>query len=259
MKLLLLFALAAAGPHAYKVRRGDDPMTIARRNHLHAPECGKAVMTGNAITDPRNLEVGKELIIPHEIRHVVKPGETVSTLAREYYRSTKQARLILECNGLSGEQLKVGSVVYVPIFEKEKQTPVEKSAPVAKSAAVDEPAPVVEAPPPEVVPVAESAPADDSIPKRVRAAVKSYRDGDYDEGCRELQRLLVDPRLANTERATVIEHCAYCEVAYGNVGVARDYFRSWLALKPDATLDQITTSPKVLDALDQARRDIAPR
>lgn len=293
MIALVLAVALAASPHSYNVRRGDDPRRIAQKNRLHAPECGKAVMTGNAITDVRNLEVGRELTIPYEQKHTVKAGETVSELARTYYKSARQgAQLIRECNGLDGESLKVGSTVYVPLFEKPAaKTSVREPAvattgatgPTGATGSTDptgvtgptgstgptgatgptDPTGTTGTTEPTVpndatgTPPAPPPPAEtDSPAKRVKLAIKGYRDGDYNEACSELQRLLVDTRLGTDERATVLEHCGYCEVAFGNTGVARDYFRSWLMLRPDVTLNQITTSPKILDALDQARRDL---
>ncbi|MBC7794859.1 MAG: hypothetical protein H7Z43_14230 [Clostridia bacterium] len=97
---------------------------------------------------------------------------------------------------------------------------------------------------------------EDSPNKRMHIAIKSYADGFYDDACRELEHLLGEPRLGNDERASVIEYCGYCAVAYGNTGAARDYFRRWLELKPNIQLDPIKTSPKVQDAVEQARRDI---
>ena len=89
-----------------------------------------------------------------------------------------------------------------------------------------------------------------------RKAVKGYQAGEFDEACRDLERLLGEPRLNKDERARVVEYCGYCAVAFNDPGAARDYFRRWLEIKPDVRLDPITTSPKIRDALDEAKADI---
>ncbi|MBC7794085.1 MAG: hypothetical protein H7Z43_10285, partial [Clostridia bacterium] len=65
-------AVLAAGPHLYKVRPKDDAVKIAKANHLHAGECGYAILTYNSIADPKDLKIGSEVVVPVEQKHIVK-------------------------------------------------------------------------------------------------------------------------------------------------------------------------------------------
>jgi hypothetical protein len=197
--------------------------------------------------------------MPCVIKHTVAANESLSSIAKLYFRSTKQVKLIQEYNGLATATAALGTKLLVHIVAKHTLE-VKKKAPMPKGAAAsavtdDQPADDKGKDPP-LAAVPSDEPGDKSPGARIRRAVKQYHAGDFDEACRDLERLLGEPRLARDDRLRVIEYCGYCAVAYGDLGPARDYFRRWLEMRPDVQLDPVFTSPKIRGAVEEARKDI---
>ena len=244
----------------YKIRKGDSLASIAKRE-LGDKERYRFIMTANGITDINDLEVGRELHMPFVIKHTVAANESLASIAKLYFRSTKQAKLIQEYNALPTATVALGAKLLVPVVDKDTLD-VKKKSPMPKGAAVT--APADEAPPPEepkakdppLAAMPSDEPSDKSPGARIRRAIKQYHAGDFDEACRDLERLLGEPRLARDDRLRVIEYCGYCAVAFGDMGPARDYFRRWLEMRPDVQLDPVFTSPKIRTAVEEARKDI---
>src|SRR5262249_3846510 len=144
-----------------------------------------------------------------------------------------------------------GTALLIPVFDKET-VDLKKKAPMPKGAGAgfDEPAPEAseakgKTPDPPLAAVPNDDPNDKSPGARIRRALRQYHAGDFDPACRDLERLLGEPRLSRDERVKVIEYCGYCAVAFNEPGPARDYFRRWLEMRPDVQLDPVLTSPKI--------------
>ncbi len=243
----------------YKIRKGDSLASIAKRE-LGDKERYRFIMTANSITDINDLEVGRELLMPFVIKHTVAANETLATISKLYFHSTKQAKAIQEYNALATTTAAPGVKLLVPIVDKDTLD-VKKKAPMPKGAAAT---PVADETPPDepkskdppLAAVPGDEPSDKSPGARIRRAIKQYHAGEFDQACRDLERLLGEPRLARDDRLRVIEYCGYCAVAFGDMGPARDYFRRWLEMRPDVQLDPVFTSPKIRTAVEEARKDI---
>ncbi len=249
------------GSWVYKIRKGDSLASIAKRE-LGDKERYRFIMTANGITDINDLEVGRELIMPFVLKHTVAASESLAGITKLYFHGTKQMKLLQEYNALASTSVTPGTKLLVPIVDKDtldlkKKSPMPKGA--ATTPAPDEtvdpekrPAdpPLAAVPPPEE--------ANDKTPAaRIRRAIKQYHAGEFDESCRDLERLLGEPRLNRDERTRVIEYCGYCAVAFDQNGPALDYFSKWIEMKPDAQLDPVFTSPKIRKVVDEARRELA--
>lgn len=249
----------------YKVRRGDSAATLAKR-YLGEVERFRALMEANGIKNAQDLEVGRELLIPFHLKHTVQQGQSLAEIARLYYRSTRQAKLLQEYNALPNANLEPGKKLVVPIFDRaaldlKARGPVPAPAPLAAASAPAEgpkpqtPPPVATeqavTPTPSAQPSAAPAPASVAAKPaneldRLRGSVERYRVGDFDEACGEFERLVTADDLTRAERVVVIQHLGFCAVAQGDEAAAQDYFRKWLELAPGARLDPISTSPKIL-------------
>ncbi|HSI06354.1 MAG TPA: LysM domain-containing protein, partial [Myxococcota bacterium] len=218
------------------------------------------IMTANNITDINDLEVGRELLMPFVVKHTVVANESLSSISKLYFHSTKQVKVIQEYNGLPTSAAALGVKLLIPIVDKDtldvrKKSPMPRGA--AATATADETPPEeAKSKDPPLAAMPSDEPGDKSPGARIRRAVKQYHAGDFDQACRDLERLLGEPRLARDDRLRVIEYCGYCAVAYGDMGPARDYFRRWLEMRPDVQLDPVFTSPKIRTAVEEARKDI---
>jgi len=129
------------GDITYTVREGDTLLSLAEAQHTTV----QAIMGKNGLTDPNRILVGQTLIIPvgsgaeippTTVRHVVKPGETLSQLARTY--RTTVADIAAANPGLSDLQhLKVGSTLTItmgtaPSLRTHRVQPGESLASIAR-------------------------------------------------------------------------------------------------------------------------------
>lgn len=96
----------------YRVRNGDSVWDLARKNGIRTSTLLWANSTG--IADPKNLPVGKEIIVPNmdAIEVKLKSGETVWSLGRRFSVSPTD---ILKFNLVrDAKDLKPGAKVYIP-------------------------------------------------------------------------------------------------------------------------------------------------
>jgi murein DD-endopeptidase MepM/ murein hydrolase activator NlpD len=111
MALSLGFAQTAAASHT--VKRGETLYSIAQTYGVDADE----LMRANRITNPRGLQVGKQLAIPPKsptaaTEHRAKRGETLFGIAREYGVTVQ---MIKDANKLSESYiLKEGDLLRIP-------------------------------------------------------------------------------------------------------------------------------------------------
>jgi LysM repeat protein len=233
----------------YKVKRGDSAASIAKR-YLGDADRYVALMSQNGVKDPLELQPGVELLMPFHLGYAVQKGDNWNAIARRFYRSSKNADLVKTYNASSGEPAP-GTRVTVPIFDRASAgggpSVKPSAAPTTPSTAVALATPKVDAPP---TPAAPKAPEDPKTSSKVRSRLKNgingYHEGNFDEACPSLEELLGEIEIAQPDRATLIRYLGFCSVAFGDTEAARDYFKKWIEIEPGASLDPVTTSPKIL-------------
>lgn len=264
------------GSWTYKVRRGDSPTTIAKK-YLGGADRYTALMQANGIKNAANLDVGQDLIMPFHLRHVVESGDTLASISRRYYRTTRYATMIKEYNGST--QLTAGERLTVPIFDRATigvqsrrytaaaapnrtaTNPGSAPTPRVSPTAIEERPSIatheVGAAPssPSLVDSAENAETPAAVSVELRNAVIGYRQGEFVSACGALETLLEDGQVAAPDRTTLVSHLGFCAIAFGDIAAARDYFRTWIELDPKATLNPITTSPKILNVFSSVAEE----
>lgn len=119
----------------YKVRKGDNPHSIAKKFNVKPGDLIRVnsidpaqLMPGTKITIPeannkkpskagsRDTAVRNRIPVdassddPHSLVHVVKKGDTLSSLARQYSTTPRQ---LMEINGMRSSKLKIGRKIAV--------------------------------------------------------------------------------------------------------------------------------------------------
>lgn len=268
----------------YTVRRGDRLYTVADKL-LGDGKRYPFLARFNGLSEKAVLSRGQRLWIPIQIRHRVARGETLSKLGRRYYRNARMRYLLRDYNFLKSMRLEPGQVVLVPIFDREAtlervqarirearrrpparaggatapavapaRAKASATAPRGGDSAGGEDAPpaarAARSPPPP----APEGPDEAELERRLGEAEGMLRDGEYEDALEELLELARLAREARPERrARIHKNLAVTYVALGRRGEAVDAFRRMLEAVPDATLDPVSTSPKVLEVFQQAR------
>jgi LysM repeat protein len=224
----------------YRIRRGDSLAAIAKR-FLGDARRHKAIMSFNNIRDPADLSVGQELLMPFHLFHDTRPGETLSSIARRYYRTARRATLLKEYNSV--DDLKAGQRLTIPIFDTAtldvKSRRYTAAAP-AKETQLAAAAPAV------------SAQARAGARAELARAKGGFRAGKFDEACIALDSLLEANLLGDKDEAELFKYLGFCAVAFDDEKAARDYFGQWLDRDPKAQLDSKGTSPKIRRVFDKA-------
>ncbi|MEE8408161.1 MAG: LysM peptidoglycan-binding domain-containing protein, partial [Myxococcota bacterium] len=227
----------------YKVRRGDSAAAIAKRL-FNDPNRHKAIMLFNGIKDPASLAVGQELLMQFHLFHTVQPGGSYSQISRRYYRTIKYAGMLKEYN--AADMLKPGQKLVIPIFDRSTLEAKNRKyvARSANSAAKPKP-------PPARLGGAEAQ-------KLLAKAISLYGHGNFDEGCGKLDLLLMQPPPNKKDQLRLYRYLGFCAIAHGDENAARDYFRKWIELDSAASLNPISTSPKILEVFHDVANETRP-
>lgn len=216
---------------------------------------------------------GTKLRAVPSLRHLVRPGESLRSIARVYYRDANAARIRLleRYNNLSGD-VRPGMTVRIPLDEPEfnqavvaarakvpfTRAPVlaENDPPASKAAREPQPRrrfrPKREAggkaasEPPEGD--AEPAAAPIRVEERLEELDRLCGEGEW-SACETTARRTLEeaPSAPEASQVELLRIRAVALIALGRVEESRVAFKRLLALDPEYDLDLYRTSPKILD------------
>jgi hypothetical protein len=202
---------------------------------------------------------GKALKVPTSLRHVVRPGESVASLARLYYQdgSPRRQRLLVLYNLLPRSDVAVGETLRIPLdtepFEHEavlrrSKLPLGSAAPEA----------VAEAPQPRAARPAAAEPG--PIPRaeaqrQVEISERLYGEGRYAQCLEHAKQVLErdDTRLPAGPKVELLRLAASALVALDRIAEAEATFTLLRRVDPAYELDLYRTSPKILDVFESTR------
>ncbi|MCK6551262.1 LysM peptidoglycan-binding domain-containing protein [Myxococcota bacterium] len=220
---------------------------------------------------------GTRIAVVPSLRHPVRPGESLKTIARLYYRDAnpRRLKLLMAFNGLASPALKPSMLLRIPLDEPEfeasavaarakrafaRGAPVEvaEADPKPAATAKKRPRPRFERPAGregeqddgafDGVKLADPATAADAGDAEREALDRTCDDGEWaacEAGARRLFDALGPERSA--VRVEVLHLRAVALVALGRADDARETFRRLLQLDPEYDLDLYRTSPKILE------------
>jgi len=188
-------------------------------------------------------DVGAEVLVPYPLRHVAGQHETLSEVAEVYYGRAAAAASLRRFNNIRGNRLARGQIILVPladlVLSEEGRTVVAAAdaAPRAPEGAGGE----VRA-----------------LQARVDAELSALREhvrrGRFTEAVAVGNRLLGAGELTGNQLVTIQRELGTAYVALDRADLAVLAFREVLTRQPDVVFDSIRTSPRVLAALEEARR-----
>ena len=220
----------------HRVKAGDTWRDLAQRYYGDGNRAA-VLLRANGAKPGTNPDEGAQLLIPYPVRHVVKQGESMLTIAELHYADRAEVRLIRGFNGAKG-RLTRGHILLIPLFdlllsdegrsklEASTGQQLEQGATRAVQAHIDEQLPVLR---------------------------EHIQKGRYAEALALGNQLLGTGQLTGNQELSIHLQLATAYVALGREDLATIAFEKALARQPDLQLDSVRTSPRVLNALTLAK------
>lgn len=229
----------------HRVKAGDTWRDIAQRYYGDAARAAVLLRANNA-KPGTNPDEGAQLLVPYPVRHVVKQGESLLTIAEFYYADRTEVRLIRGFNGAKG-RLTRGHILLIPLFDlllsPEGRTKLEASTG-------------------ERLELGETRAVQSRINDQIPVLREHLQKGRYAEALALGNQLLGTGQLTGNQELSIQRELATAYVALGREDLAAASFEQALERQPDLELDSVRTSPRVLNALasaKQAREHKKPR
>lgn len=216
----------------YRVRKGDTLALIAKR-YLNDPRKSRGLAKLNRIKDPKLLSPGMAILIPVEIPHTVRKGESLSGIAQRYYGDINAFDLIALYNGIKNPfALRPGTRLVLPIRDLKiirkkgrSQSPTQPRTQPAKSKGEGS----------------------------LENGISHYFMGDYLEAVKNLQRAVALGLSGNDNVSKAHRFLAYAYVALNERNKAKDSFREALKVDPEMRLDPVYVSPKIIEVFEEVK------
>ncbi len=225
------------------------------------------------------LRKGRRLRVVQSVRHTVRPGESLASIVRTYYRKAgkRRIKLLRLYNQRKSKRLRPGVVLRIPLdtvefahrsVEARSRLPyprVSKKPMEVASASAADPSPkkpdVKARMPPKTRPKGSGAAGPARVkasrptkPKKndlrqeraLTAAERAYEEGRY-QASADLFAQIQREKLPLPKEIKLLKLRAVSLVALGQPAEARALFSEILGLDPEFQLDRRRTSPKVLD------------
>ena len=184
-------------------------------------------------------EEGSQIVVPYNLRVIVKSNEALPALAYKYLGDMKKAWELDHYNGLDGRRLERGDVVLVPITDLAL---TQEGLETASNAAQ--------------VRCSEGAGKTRETQLRVRtelpALISDVKSGRYAEAVSRGNRFLASGDLSKRTLATVHRQLLEAYVALDAIGLATAECIQWRENDPNARLDPILLSPKIIAVCERS-------
>jgi hypothetical protein len=188
---------------------------------------------------------GAEVIVPYNLRVLVGGSDTIVSVAQRYMGSKEKAWVLDRYNRLKGTPPRKGDVLLVPLATLRLTEEGKKEAMIASSFERS-----------ETLGTARDAQrkADAEIP----ALLGEVRNGRYIDAITRGSRLLTYGELTRPQVAAIHRQLLEAYVAVDARGHASSSCRSWREADPQAELDPVYLSPKIIDACEAAGAPATP-
>ena len=223
----------------HRVTSGETWRTIAER-YYGDPNRAVALLKANHAKPNGQPDEGAQLLIPYPLRHFAHGSESLASVAEHYYGGRDDLRLLRAFNG-GHSKVSRGQTILVPLYDLTlSRAGLERVllASGPKSGNDSEETRRTQAQ------VARDIP-------RVREAVQS---GQFVEALALGNQLLGLGQLTGNQEISIERELATAYVALARDDLAVGAFVHALEKQPDLELDSVRTSPRVLAALEAAKR-----
>jgi hypothetical protein len=226
----------------HKVRAADTWQTLADAylgSPLRAPFLAEMNGAGEAGLMPAQGAVVK---IPYQLLHVMAGDETLNSVTRMYFGSSRSPSWLKAYNLTRKKAWKRGEALLVPLMDVELTGEAREAVEKERGD--------------------EATPDDQKAQMAAVAGIgmlkNHFAKGRYVEMVGLAEKLLVPGKITEAQKLGVYQYQAFAYVALDERALAIEAFRQALALQPDMDLSPITTSPKILKVFREAKEGKRP-
>jgi hypothetical protein len=215
-----------------RVQSGDTWASLAEA-HLGHPERQDVLSAANDSSPWMTPSEGAEIVIPYNLRVMVGQNDNVVTIALRFLGNREKAWILDRYNFLKGHPPKRGDVVLVPI----STLPLTEAGRTEAAAAI-------------AAERTQAAGSTREAQRRAEAELPSLlgeiRGGRYLDAVHRGTRMLAYGDLSRPQLGAIHRQLLEAYVALDARGHATSSCRAWREAEPDAPLDPVYLSPKIL-------------
>ena len=239
------------------LKSGESLSMLAKRA-WGVPEMYPVLVWANGIKDAATVPAGKRLAVPVLVPYVLKPGESVSSVAGVIYGNPMVYEVIINASRIedptripAGTLLKIPYVMPRPKVKKAQVKTVRKPPPRPAPTPTPKPVPkpVVKEPEPDLK--AEQA------MRLLRQADEAFREGRYGDAWTMGHEAASD--LEDRDKARAFRLMAATQYAFGKADAALDDLARAYELDPEFTPDPAYVNPEMMALYERARTQDAER
>ena len=218
----------------YPVKKGDTLGILAHR-FLGDQRRHKFLAMINHFKSTQALTIGRIIIIPFHIPHVVKKGESLTVIADRYFGDSNKFRLIKSYNFIDDPRaIDPGMEILIPIVDVEMKPGFDPSRHASTSALL---------------------PEEQLGFPWLEEGVHLYCAGEYRAALQNLKEALKRGLKRKEDISKAYRFRAYCHIALGEGDLGKKALKEALAIDPGLKLDPNYISPKIMGIFEEVQRE----
>jgi phage tail protein X len=218
----------------HHVEAGESWSSMAAE-HLGGAERGDALARLNGDNPWVQPAVGREIVIPYNLRYIATQGDTTDSVAYRFLGKRDLGWIVMSYNGLKLPQLGQGQLLLVPLSELPLSDTGKSAARAADLAVKSEAG-------------GKARETQDQAERATTKLERQLRHGEYVEAIVMGASLVARGELTTTQRARIHALLTEAYVAVGAKALASDACQEWREHAPELELDPLLYSPKILAA-----------
>ena len=217
-----------------RVRRGETWAMLADEL-LGGPSRADVLAMANGTSPWLPPEDGAQIVVPYNLPVIVTSADTIVTISFKFLGDQNKAWVLDHYNGFKGRRLGRGDVVLVPVTDLALTATGRKAAAEAASMSCSEAG-------------GDTRQVQLRVSAELPNLIAEVRGGRYVDAARRAHRFLASGTLTIPQRARIHRQLLEVYVALDAPGLATASCVEWLKLDPDARLDPVQLSPKLIMA-----------
>ena len=180
-------------------------------------------------------EEGAEIVVPYNLRVVVRPNDTLIAIALRFLGDMNKAWVLDRYNKLKGRGVEPGTVLLVPLTDLPLTDAGRRAAARAAENVFSES-------------LGATLKTQRKISQEIPLLIADVRAGRYVDAVARGSRFIASGALTETQLARVYRELVEAYVALDAAGLARTACEEWRKREPGAVLDPSLVSPKIVRA-----------